>query len=269
MAQARGTPHRVLPTAPHASSKHARKDRKTKLIILSNSASQDPDLCRAHSKNPKIWDAQTSAPLLCCSQSGLRCQGQPWAGVVRITKLMKWSDQVITAHCKGEELLIQLCLAGVTYTLWLWRCHLLILFSNLLHKLASQIASLNSPLNKEARQCTGNKLYLTSTQFEDQKEVCLTLHYLHFLIFTGFCSSCYQTAQKAELIGKTLTSAAGAENIISQTDGIFWWLPAQFLWASYEEFLHENIMNFHKVTVRALWGLSFTGKFMWFSQQGQ
>lgn len=91
---------------------------------------------------------------------------------------------------------------GVTCTLWLWHGHLLILFSNLQHKLANQIVSLNSPLNKEASQCTGNKLYLTSTQFEDQKEVCLTLHYLHFLIFAGFCSSCYQTAQKTELIGK-------------------------------------------------------------------
>lgn len=94
-------------------------------------------------------------------------------------------------------------------------------------------------------------------------------YYFHFLIFTGFCSSCYQTAQKAELIGKTLSSAAGAENVISQTDGILWWLPAQFLWASDEEFSHENVMNFHKVPVRALWDLSFIGKFTWFSQQGQ
>lgn len=189
-----------------------------------------------------------------------RCQNSPavllpvWAVVAGaalsrgcgITKLKKWSDHMTTGHCKGEELLIRLCLTGVTYTLWLWHWHLLILFSNLLHKLANQMVSFNSPLNKEASPCTGNKVYLISTQFEDQKEVCLTLHYFHFLIFTGFCSSCYQRAQKAELIGKTLPSAAGAENVISQTDGILWWLAAPFLWASDEEFSHENVMNFHK-----------------------
>lgn len=173
MAQGRGAPHWGLPRALHVSSRHARENRKTKLIVLSNSASQDSDLCRAQSKNPKIWAAEMSAPLLCCSQSGLWCR--PWAGVMGDTKLIKWSDHMTTGHCKGEELLIPLCLTRVTYTLWLWHWHLLILFSNLLHKLANQMVSFNSPLNKEASLCTGNKLYLTSTQFEDQKEVCLTL----------------------------------------------------------------------------------------------
>lgn len=67
MAQPRGAPHRVLPMASHTSSRHAKKDKKTRLNVLDNSASKDPDLCRSHSENPQIWDTEMSALQLCCS----------------------------------------------------------------------------------------------------------------------------------------------------------------------------------------------------------
>lgn len=84
-----------------------------------------------------LWCRETAA-LLCCSQPGLWCQEQPWAGVMGITKPIKESDHMTMGHCKDEELLIPLCLTGVTYTLGLWHWHI-----NFIFQLTAQAAKSN------------------------------------------------------------------------------------------------------------------------------
>lgn len=133
---------------------------------------------------------------------------------------------MIMRPCKGKEIPIRLCPGGVTYMLWLCLCLLLIVFSNLLHKLARKVVSLNSPLSKEATQCTEHNLYLTLTQFEHQKEVCLILHYLHF---NFHCFLCFLLSDRTE-------GRPNRENIdfwcrsrkhYLTNRWILWWFPAQ------------------------------------------
>lgn len=120
MAEPRGAPHRVIPKTSHISSRHARKDKKTRFNVLDNSASKDLVCADPIARTQNLRHRGVSPPVLLslvCAQGAPTTSSQSCCrDVIRITAFwpIKWSDQMITGPCRGKEIPIWLCLGGVT-----------------------------------------------------------------------------------------------------------------------------------------------------------
>lgn len=112
MAQPRGAPHRVIPKTSHISSRHARKDKKTRFNVLDNSASKDLMCADPIARTQNLRHRGVSPPVLLslvCAQGAPTTSSQPCCrDVIRIAAFwpIKWSDQMITGPCRGKGILI-------------------------------------------------------------------------------------------------------------------------------------------------------------------
>lgn len=162
-------------------------------------------------------------PSLCpwCPKSSPTGKQPCCRGGTRVTTvcLMKWSDHMERESCKGKRASDSTVpprghLHAVALTLPL---------INFIFQLTAQAGKWSSSTQFTVKQ-RGKPVHraralLGINSIWRSKRGVFNFALSSFLISTIFCASCYQTEQKAELIGKKLTSGVEAGNIISQTGG--------------------------------------------------